>query len=70
MINVNELRDQEMEPLRQALSKMSDGEDHEDEVVESPQVNRSQSAASGANQEGERGKYFGNYSKCDKTKNQ
>ncbi|ULT82264.1 hypothetical protein L3Y34_011911 [Caenorhabditis briggsae] len=51
MIDPNELRDQEMEPLRQALSKMSDGEDQEEETVESPHVNRSTSAASGANQE-------------------
>ena len=51
MIDINEQREQEMEPLRQALSKVSDGED--DEVVESPHVNRSTSAASGANQEGE-----------------
>ncbi|KAF1747869.1 hypothetical protein GCK72_024335 [Caenorhabditis remanei] len=49
MIDINEQREQEMEPLRQALSKVSDGED--DEVVESPHVNRSTSAASGANQE-------------------
>ncbi|PIC18249.1 hypothetical protein B9Z55_024209 [Caenorhabditis nigoni] len=51
MIDPNELRDQEMEPLRQALSKMSDGEDQEEETVESPHVNRSTLAASGANQE-------------------
>lgn len=51
MIDLNELREQEMEPLRQALSKVSDGDDHEDETVESPHVNRSTSAASGANQE-------------------
>uniref|UniRef100_A0A8R1HY62 MFS_4 domain-containing protein n=1 Tax=Caenorhabditis japonica TaxID=281687 RepID=A0A8R1HY62_CAEJA len=51
MIDVNELRDQEMEPLRQVLSKISDGDENEDENVESPQVNRSQSAASGVNQE-------------------
>lgn len=51
MIDINELRDQEMEPLRQALSKVSDGDENEEEAVESPQVNRSTSAASGANQE-------------------
>lgn len=49
MIDINELRDQEMEPLRQALSKMSDGEDHEDETVESPHANRS--ATSPGNQD-------------------
>ncbi|CAI2356845.1 unnamed protein product [Caenorhabditis sp. 36 PRJEB53466] len=49
MIDVNELRDQEMEPLRQALSKMSDGEDHEE--VESPHANRSQSGASAHQEE-------------------
>ncbi|CCD72668.1 MFS domain-containing protein [Caenorhabditis elegans] len=45
MVDLNEIRDQEMEPLRQALSKV---EDDEDEAVESPHPNRSTSAASGA----------------------
>ncbi|CAB3410252.1 unnamed protein product [Caenorhabditis bovis] len=46
MINVNELREQEMQPLKQALSKMSDGEE---DGVESPNAIRSTSAASGHN---------------------
>ncbi|CAI5455978.1 unnamed protein product [Caenorhabditis angaria] len=48
MIDPNELREQEMEPLRQALSKMSDGDEEEvsSNNVESPQVNRAASAQS------------------------
>lgn len=49
MVDLNEIRDQEMEPLRQALSKV---EDDEDEAVESPHPNRSTSAASGAIEDG------------------